>query len=143
MNRIELITKRNENRRKLTLNSLRNVNKVVFGSESIGHKLGKTIGFIFLRAGIEAEQLQSFFNDPWWQDLKMIEWFIEKFGQKFKHWWKRPHVVTEAEFTTQAINYWGKKIDRRADLFLLDNGKIVEIETNHKIKKEGAITVYI
>ena len=44
-----------------------------------------------------------------------------------------PDVVTEARFKNR----------RRADIFILDTGKIIEIETNKKVKKKGAITIYI
>lgn len=64
-------------------------------------------------------------------ELKKFEicWEIKEQGQ---------HFLTEAEKNR-------KKGDpvRRVDIVNLSNGDEIEIETNHKIKKEGALTIYI
>ena len=64
-------------------------------------------------------------------ELKKAEicWTIKKAGQ---------HFLTEAERN--------KKKDmpiRRVDVVNLSTGDEIEIECNHKIKKPGAITIYI
>ena len=50
----------------------------------------------------------------------------------------------EARFKPIFYNFKQYKPElRRADLFVLDKGTIVEVETNPKTRKKGAITVYV
>jgi len=168
MNRKDLIRIRIENKAKLEPSSWKNINRLEFSfsndpdkSESIEHKLAKSICYILLRNGVLAEVLPKL-NSDLWDDLEfgeidtgLIREEIRNHGQKFKKEWERPVVVTEARFKPiqKGACSFGEKmfqiiggtdiITRRADLFILDTGECVEIETDHKIKKENAITVYI
>jgi hypothetical protein len=106
-----------------------------------------------IRKGVPAFKLQ---------DILMGEEFEENFFINFKHEWERPIVITEARFKEfekinnkeiekyletrnikDIIKENVKPIQRRADIFILDTGECIEIETNHKIKKEDSIVVYI
>ncbi len=62
-------------------------------------------------------------------ELKKLEicYELKKLGSVF---------ITEAEKR-------GSKPIRRVDIVDLSSGDEIEIETNHKIKKEGCITIYI
>ena len=68
--------------------------------------------------------------------------------------WKRKQVVTEARFKksikinlddlmVENLERLHKSKQRRADIFILDTGQIVEIETGKSYEKEGIITIKI
>ena len=167
MNKRDYIKNRTINKVKLESSSWKNIDRLEFSfsnnpdkSESIEHKLAKTICFILLKNGVPAEQLPSLeFNDFLYTGSYLASVYntILMYGthHMLNKDWERPIIVTEARFKPiqKGANSFGEKmfqvlsgddiIIRRADLFILDTGEIVEIETDHKIKKAGAITVYI
>lgn len=150
MKRKELEKIRRSNLNKLDRSFRPKINAVEIDiNNSIKHELGKVICFWFLRKGVLPEMIQSFFNvaedykfdniNEVFEELKL---YASYYGQKFKRKWQVPQVVTEARF--KELIPWGKGLHRRrADIFILDTGEIVEIETNKKIKKKGAIVVYV
>ena len=171
MNRVELESKRLENFHKLDWQQFRpkyNALEIDIGN-SIEHEMAKFICVELIRNGVEAKQIPTLrirgFNFWKFSPIPMaIEWAVKEHGQKFKHEWERPVVITEARFKEfekinnkeiekyletrnikDIIKENVKPIQRRADIFILDTGEKVEIETNHKIKKEGdnVVTVYI
>jgi hypothetical protein len=151
MNREQLERIRRENLNKLDSAYRSNLNRIEYNpSESIEHFLTKSICFILLRNGVSTEWLQRIINETYFATdiLRMnvksnelpilITQSLRYYRQKFKHEWQRPQVVTEARFKDKC-----PKSGRRVDIFILDTGEIVEIETDPKVKKEGAITVRI
>ena len=141
MNRLELENKRLENFHKLDWQQFRpkyNALEVDIGN-SIEHEMAKFICVELIRNGVEAKQIPTLrirgFNFWKFSPIPMaIEWAVKEHGQKFKHEWERPVIITECRF---------KGGKRRADIFILDTGECVEIETNHKVKKDDSIVVYI
>ena len=114
-------------------------------NNSFAHELAKFVSVWLIRHGVLPEYLQDIFAkdfithfgnfaiDVWQSFVKTVDSVVDNFGLKYDADWKRPEIVTEARL----------KNGRRADIFVLDTGEIVEIETNKKVKKEGAITIYI
>jgi hypothetical protein len=64
-----------------------------------------------------------------------IQEFCTKIEPHFKEWCFKG---SERSIIGQAV-----RGDRRVDRVCLDSGEEIEVETNHKIKKEGATTYYI
>jgi len=111
-------------------------------NNSIEHELGKFICVWLIRKGVPRDLLPEYFKNAkiGGYDVQDIAiGLAEGDGQKFNRKWQVPQVVTEARFKVKST--WLQR--RRADIFILDTGEIVEIETNKKIKKKGAITVYV
>jgi len=153
MNRVELERIRRENLNKLDTAYRPKVNALeVDIGNSFVHELVKFYCVWLLRNGVPANMLPKL-------NMKEIDW--RYFGaaelySKFKHEWKRPQVVTEARFKksikinpddlmVENLERLHKSKQRRADIFILDTGEIIEIETDNKVKKEGenVITVRI
>lgn len=158
MNRKDIEKIRRENLNKLDTTFRPKINAVEVNiNNSIEHELAKFICVWSLRIGFPASQLQYVITGQF--EGKTIFLPIILLGQKFKHEWERPQVVTEARFKKTRWDVGNKyypdldkagnlkigTIQRRADIFILDTGEIVEIETNPKIEKEGdnVITVNI
>ena len=155
LNREQLERIRRENLNKFDSAYRSNLNRIEYNpSESIEHFMAKTICFILLRNGVPANQLRSWIkNDPltynfqqdWkdWESLTpdLITQWIKDDGQKFKHEWQRPQVVTEARFMTWYGKLEGKLKQRRADIFILDTGEIIEIETGKSYEKKDDVIV--
>ena len=149
MNRLELENKRLENFHKLDWQQFRPKYNALEVDINNGyeHEKAKFRCLWLIRKGVPAFKLQ---------DILMGEEFEENFFINFKHEWERPVVITEARFkefsgikkvkTKEYLDmdvYHNVPIKRRADIFILDTGECIEIETNHKIKKEDSIVVYI
>lgn len=164
MNKKDLIRTRTANKAKLEPSSWKNKNRIEIDiGNSIEHELAKCICFILLRNGVIPEvckqKIEHLIQTDEDISFYQLEKTIEEYGQKYKKEWQRPVIVSEARLKPKVIltNVYDtkeevlsnpyplneKKIQRRADLFVLDTGEIVEIETNKKVKKNGAITVYI
>lgn len=173
MNKIELTKTRNENLKLLDGAYRSNLNRFEYDAgNSIEHEMAKFICFVMLRNGVSAEIISNQFhiqNKNYLNFSGLTKWTIKEFGQKFKQSWRRPWIVTEARFketqedilleSSKVVKglYRGEKpvkainkvikaratIKRRADLFVVDTGEIVEIETNPKVTKKGVITVRI
>jgi len=145
MNRVELERKRLENFHKLDWMQFRpkyTALEIDIGN-SIEHEMAKFICVWLIRNGVPTDLLQGSFKwnkltegEVNWKSVPLQEFAdrTKNLGQKFKHEWERPVIITEARF---------KGGKRRADIFILDTGECIEIETNHKIKKEDSIVVYI
>jgi len=173
MNRVELESKRLENFHKLDWQQFRpkyNALEIDIGN-SIEHETAKFLGVWLIRKGVPTDLLQSSFKwdkltegEVDWKSVPVEEFaqLTKNLGHKFKHEWERPIVITEARFKEfekinnkeiekyletrnikDIIKENVKPIQRRADIFILDTGECIEIETNHKIKKEDSIVVYI
>jgi hypothetical protein len=163
MNQKELIRARTINKSKLEPSSWKNINRIEIDlandKDGYKHEIAKEICFILIKKGVPADSLPFIFKAS-----KPIEYILFERGLEdmIENWateiydknWKVPVIVTEARFKTYFTPTKGKgflkdakcvtsNYGRRADLFILDTGEIVEIETDDKIKKENAITVYI
>lgn len=119
-------------------------------NNSIEHELAKFICVWLIRNGVPINQLLEFpfskLVSPTKNEPRIeLKSFIKNNSRKFKHEWERPCIVTEARFDDLCYNLklkWEKQ-QRRADIFVLDTGVVVEIETGKSYDKEGAITVRI
>ena len=142
MNRQELENKRLENYHKLDTFAFRpKYNAVEVNiNNSIEHELSKFMCVWLIRNGVSANELQDIFDTF---KLTKQEYFVipaRLFKEMkddcdgFKYQWERPVIITEARFKGNL---------KRVDIYILDTGEKVEIETNHKINKEDSITVYI
>lgn len=142
MNRLELENKRLENYHKLDVYAFRpKYNAVELDiNNSIEHELAKFMCVWLIRNGVSAIELQDIFDTF---KLTKQNYFVipsrlfmemKEDCDGFKYQWERPVVITEARFKGNL---------RRTDIYILDTGEKVEIETNHKVKKEDSITVYI
>jgi len=135
-------------------------------ANSIEHELAKFVCVWLIRKGFLANNLPKIYKE--WNlacdgelIFSYIPEIIKKYGQKFKRKWQIPQVVTEARFKKiEYVKSTGKTkgadvfdFAPRADIWILDKGafdtppnfqgETVEIETNKKIKKKGAIVVYV
>jgi sugar diacid utilization regulator len=117
-------------------------------NNSLEHELVKFLCVFAIRKGIEAQSLQKIIDKS--KNTERLNSMIDTYKGYFKHDWMRPVVITEARFKKSEqkdfcynLKTPMKKQTRRADIFILDTGEKVEIETNHKIKKEDSITVYV
>ena len=107
------------------LNCKKNV--IHIGSnELIRHELSKCVGAIMIHKWGDVK-----FDDRLIDDIKDMADGIESI---FKDWDK-----DTTDFLTEA---WSCK-ERRIDLVNLKINDHIEFETNHKISKDGAITIYI
>lgn len=153
MNRRDLERIRRENLNKLdnTCRDDRHINCVRFAKgESIKHKLAKCIAGILASEGVPIENINDFFkkdyNKPCLDIFRIGTWadaYRIKDNQDF---------IQEARFKKQ---FYNSKIhgpisplkfefkQRRADHWQIVLDKILEFEIDKKVKKEGAITVYI
>lgn len=167
MNRLQLERIRRENLNKLDTAYRSNLNRIEYSpSESIEHFLAKTICFVLLRNGVPANLLPEIIKQHFFIKMDSIglKGPIEElfFYRKFKYEWERPQIVCEARFNENfietdknATTIWKinkitsnkpiKIIHRRVDLFVLDTGEIIEIETGKSYEKEGenVITVRV
>jgi len=138
MNQRMLILERLKNYSKLDGDAYRpKVNALEIDiNNSLKHEFAKFLCVWLIRKGVEADNLPKIIKNHFFtkMDSLGIKGDISRYMTRFKHKWEVPEVVTEARF---------KDGKRRGDIFILDTGEIVEIETNHKIKKKGAITIYI
>lgn len=97
MNRIELEKKRRENLRKLDIAYRPKINAVeVDIGNTFGHENAKFVCVWLIRKGIPASTLQDIIDA---RNSFEMEKIIEEYGQKFKHKWEVPCVVTEARFS--------------------------------------------
>jgi len=138
MNRKELELKRLENLKKLDRSYRPKINAVeVDTNNSFKHEFSKFLSVFLLRAGYTADELSilipKIINRKCKALLKEMHYLVARKYPFPRKKIIKPNVVTEARF----------KNKRRADIFVLDTGEIVEIETNKKVKKKGAITIYI
>jgi len=127
MNRIELEKKRRESLNRLDRAYKPKINAVeVDINNSFVHELAKFLAVWLIRKGFPPEDLPSMLNNL--SEYKsLITGFLslsEPPKQKIPRW-KIPQVVTEARF----------KNGKRADIYILDTGQTVEIETNPKRAK--------
>lgn len=167
MNRKELERTRRENLNKLDTAFRPKINAVEIDiNNSSNHEFAKFMCVWLIRKGCPANTLSEIFEEGWDEEgVLTADFDCEDY--EIKHEWERPQVVTEARFGVQVIlkdisreQYENKhnqkeilkhikeateKMTRRADIFILDTGEIVEIETNKKVKKEGdnVITIHI
>jgi hypothetical protein len=102
-------------------------------NNTLAHELAKCVCFYLLRKGIPANLLPEFFKQKDWHNPSNSYMFVIQNGSVYKRTYLRPHIVVEARF----------KEGRRADLFCLDSGEKIEIETNKRVKKDDSITIYI
>jgi len=161
MNKAELIAIRTKNKRLLEPSSWKNINRIEIDiGNTPAHELTKCLMFILLRNGVPTDCLTK---EKALKEGHTTSEIIKEYGFEYKKPWQRPVVVTEARFKSgyYALFELGKEKPaeyisedmkkrrktkpktRRADLFVLDTGEKVEIETNHKLKKPDSITVYI
>lgn len=153
MNKLELERVKMKNWRAIDSMPFRpKVNNVEIDiNNSIEHELLKAISVILIRNGVEVDNLPHvlsadlFFEgiDCWGMDTSaslqnhvsctiatLMRNIIKKYGHKFKNKWEVPDVVTEARM----------KNGRRIDVYVLNNGKSLEIECGKRTKPDS-ITV--
>lgn len=167
MNKKELELKRKENLSKLDIayRDDRHINCVRFSkgkSESVKHKLAKSIAGILASEGVPIEDMADFFGDypdTFKAFTKILEGRIrhkktsdpQDFIQEARF---KSTMLEEVEHTVKYAVKYGvvdkkgevrrvPKKQRRIDHFQIWLGKMLEFETNPKVKKEGAITVRV
>lgn len=116
MNERKLTQKRRENFKKLeymAYNPHINCTPVNTNQSYSHYYVGCVVDWM-LAKGVPANVLPDFWEEDNRDD---IESFIKKHGQRFRHKWERPQIVSEAIFSTKL----------RADRFVLDTGEIIEI----------------
>ena len=168
MNQRMLILERLRNYNKLDTDAFRpKVNALEIDiNNSPQHEMAKFLCVWLIRKGVPADILPKIFRynedfeeetygDPIGSILEIssdIPMIVKKYGVKIKEKWRVPEVVTEARFRDKFERcdehhkngtYTAKARNRRADIFILDTGEIIEIETNHKIQKKDSITIYV
>jgi len=135
MNQKQLIQTRQNNLKLLDTLARPKLNAVeVDINNNIEHETTKFLCVYMIRKGVPATTLPKYFQNM--SKYKVRE-FIDCFGEKFKEEWRRPVIITEARFK----KFSGKT--RRADIFILDTGEKVEIETGVSYIKEDCVTVMI
>lgn len=134
------------------------------------HEFAKWWCVLLIRNGVPAnllpELIKRYPEEPkfaLWSSTKLyLEDFGENYGATKDFEWQRPQVVTEARFKPFAKDYSAsmkelkktnekvkvelkERFRRRADIFILDTGEIVEIETgkSYDKKEPNVITVRI
>ena len=108
---------------------LRSKDAVYFASnETIKHAMAKALAGIMIKKWGDVK-----FTQPILTALKVLS---EITNDEFREWPKaKGHFITEAVIKKQP--------DRRVDLVNLETNDLIEFETNKKIKKEGAVTIYL
>ena len=101
----------------------------IANNNTIRHELSKCIEAIMLK-----RYGDILFNDYIKKQILLIDMHIT--DVLFKGW-----VKNECDFITEAVPNEDKT--RRVDLVNISNGDRFEFETNKKVKKENAITIYI
>jgi len=163
MNKQQLERIRRENFNKLDTAYRPKVNAMEINiNNTFEHELAKLLCVWLIRDGFTLGQLQEIVP-KWMKNSKLSQQGNLFLGQDFKREWQRPQVVTEARFSKDLTPMYGGPINkrplyyldkfgnklknksrRRADIFILDTGEIVEIETGKSYKKgENVITVNI
>jgi len=99
-------------------------------NNSYKHEKAKFDCIWAIRKGLPANLLPEMFK---FRTCVFRNKFINKYRVKHKYKWQIPQVITEARF----------KNKRRVDIFILDTGEMVEIETGKSKEKKGVITVRI
>jgi len=137
MNKYELMESRNKNFQRLDLQTFRpKINAIELDiGNTLRHELSKVIVVWFIRHGYSASSIPPMFGfGGITEKLRELENIVKTPNTGFTTW-QVPQIVTEARF---------KGGKRRADVFILDTGEIVEIETNRAIHKSDASeTIYV
>jgi hypothetical protein len=130
MNKIELERARMENFKKLDIAYRPKINTVeVNVNNTIEHELAKFYCVWLIRKGIPAYELQTWFDTSYLEFNKRY-----KTTGNFKHEWERPQCITEARMKDGA----------RWDIFVLDSGECIEIETGKSyVKNRNGIVIKI
>ena len=145
----------------------RHINCVRFGkNESISHKLAKCISGILASEGVPIENIENYFavrinnNEGILKDVRIenYKFFVNdlKYYIQIMKTSDNQDFIQEARFIRKFIPHSKIKtikqaeiiakehfIQRRADYYQIQLDKILEFETDKKVKKEGAITVRI
>jgi hypothetical protein len=99
-------------------------------NNSLRHELAKFVCMWLVRNGVGAEELQKYFRDRRWEEAsKKLSSLLRQTGSTTH----RPKIVSEARF----------KDGRRVDIFVLDTGEKIELETGKSYNKKDAIIVKI
>lgn len=137
MSKYELMGIRNTNFKKLDLQSYRpKINAIELDiGNTLRHEMSKVIVVWLIRHGYAASSIPQLFGfGGITEKLHELEKVVKTPEPGFTHW-QVPQVVTEARFI-------GGK--RRADVFILDTGEVIEVETNRKVRKlDASETIYV
>lgn len=108
---------------------LRTMNAIhISSANSVLHEIAKSL------AAYELHKWGDIIIDQ--KTVDIIAELEKHIESRFDGWVKQP-----TEFITEAVIK--KEPDRRVDLVKLDDDTHIEFETNKKVKKEGAVTIYL
>jgi hypothetical protein len=156
---LETIRRKNFNKLDTAYRPKKNAMEIDINN-SIEHEIAKFFCVWLIRKGLPAEQLPEIFENDWDDGILATDFDCD--DSEIKESWRRPVVVTEARFKPanvisayhsdkhksqkqilKEMTEVTQKLTRRTDIFILDTGQCVEIETDKTIEKENAITVRI